>query len=244
MFFGLVAPTTVSSRETRESDSDFNSTTTPNPLNVTDEVVANTTAANMTLITNSTAAGSYLHLEVLKASFSLVLAKIDTARREIIAYQAQSEAHANQLRLELLLAVGLSAVFILLACYSRRLCNILGRCSRNCGRVCIASTTKDDDERQLAGVEEQLQETFIYYTNGGEPIQFTQEDIRREVNRQALRNLRAQFDPIQKDLTGSVNSAFTTDGSRQPTAKKTNKEEGGASEPSQEGPQAEQVPAS
>ena len=240
MFFGLT-PTTVPSRETRESDLDF--TTTPSPLNVTAEVVANVTAADMTMSTNTTAAGSYLHLEVLRASFSLVLAKIDTARRDIIAYQAQSDAHASQLRLELLLAVGLSAVLIMLACYSRKLCNILGRCSRNCGKVCIASTTKDDDERQLAGVEE-LQETFIFYTNGGEPIQFTQEDIRREVNRQALRNLRAQFDPIQKDLTGSVNSAFTADGSRQTTAKKSHKEEGGAGEPSQEGPQAEQASAS
>ena len=242
MFFGLT-PTTVSSRETRESDSDFKNVTTPSPLNVTAEVVANTTATSMAMSTNSTAAGSYLHLEVLRASFSLVLAKIDTARREINNYQAQSEAHASQLRLELLLAVGLSALVVMLACYSRRLCNILGRCSRNCGRVCIASTTKDDDERQLAGVEE-LQETFIYYTNGGEPIQFTQADIQREVNRQALKNLRAQFDPIQKDLTGSLNSAFTTDGSRQPTAKKSHKEEGGAGEPSQEGPQADQASAS
>ena len=173
-----------------------------------------TSPTELAIVTNATDSGSYLHLEVLKASFGLVLAQIDMVRREGTAYRDQSEVAANQLRLELLLAVCVTGAFILLACYSKRLCNILGRCSRHCGGICIAST-RDDEVKKLASSEEM--ETFVYYTMSGDAVHITQDDIRREVNRQALKNLRAQYEPGHKDLTGSVNSGYTGDGSHKPS---------------------------
>ena len=215
------------SREVRDLISDLSNTTLAPPINnVTVEDLLDTTMSSPLsttelAITNSTDAGAYYHLEVLRASFSMVLAQLDLVRREITAYQEQSELAAGQLRLELLLAVCLTGAVLLLACYSKRLCNIVGRCSRHCGGMCIAST-RDDEAKKLASSEEM--ETFVYYNLNGEAVQFTQEDIKREVHRQALKNLRAQFDPGHKEFTGSVNSGFTGDGSNRPNARKPNKE--------------------
>ena len=183
---------------------------------------------DLALVVNGTDADPYLHLEVLKASVALLLAKIDTVRREILAYQEESETTANQIRFEMLLAVCLTGTVILVACYSKRLCRIVGRCTRNCGRLCIASTRDDDDEKKLATSEE-LQ-TFVCYGTDGDTMHFTQEDIKREIHRQAIRNLRAQFEHVPPpNLTGSLNSGFTADGHAK-TPKKHSKDEGNKGE--------------
>ena len=239
MYFGRYVGR-PSSREARDSDTDFTNTTQfPVVANNTTEDLLNITTmatpTDLAIITNTTEAEPYLHLEVLKASFSLVLAQIDMVRRELIAYKDQSDLAAHQLRFEILLAVCLTGAVIMIACYSKRLCNIVGRCSRNCGRLCIASTKDDkEDKKTLAGGDEG--ETFIYYNMAGDACHFTTEDIQREVKRQALKNLRAQFEPGHKECSGSVNSAFTCDGSSRPTAgKKSSNQENAGDPPSTSG---------